>query len=134
MEENYVSSFPGGATIPLVVQDQVLAHCDGIAGMEGPPTPPGIETEAPLEAPQPAPAAPLPQPVIIPELEPPLISDAIRRDILYCRYGLQNLGGADGLNRMVSIVNNQFLVERRVEAALVADGFDPLSILDRYRA
>ena len=125
----------GGATIPFVVQDQVLAHCDGIAGMEGPPTPPGIaNTEAPLEVPQPAPAAPLPQPVIIPELEPPLISDAIRRDILYCRYGLQNLGGADGLNRMVSIVNNQFLVERRVEAALVADGFDPLSILDRYRA
>ncbi|XLR56265.1 hypothetical protein S83_006937 [Arachis hypogaea] len=36
--------FRWGATIPLVVQDQVLAHCDGIAGMEGPPTPPGTVT------------------------------------------------------------------------------------------
>ncbi|XLR34019.1 hypothetical protein S83_061919 [Arachis hypogaea] len=45
--------FRWGATIPLVVQDQVLAHCDGIAGMEGPPTPPGIEPKHLLKRPNP---------------------------------------------------------------------------------
>ena len=34
---------------------------------------------------------------------------------------------------MVSIIDSQMIVERNVEAALVEDGFRPLSILLRYR-
>ena len=107
-----------------------VAHCDGIAGVEGPPTPPAGAIPEP-EEPVTPPAAP-PQPVVIPQLDPPLLSDEIRRGILYARYGLQNYGGDDGLGRMVSIIHSQMIVERSVEAALVADGFLPDSILQRY--
>lgn len=93
-----------------------------------PPASPVASGEA-----EPAPAPALPHPIIIPELEHPLLSDEVRSDVLYSRYGILNFGGDDGLSRLGSIISNQVIVERRVEAALVADGFHPLSILDRYR-
>lgn len=77
-------------------------------------------------------APPVPQPVVIPQLDHPLLSDAARRNILYTRDSLLNLGGNDDLGRMVSIIDNQVVVERSVEAALVEDGFRRESIMARY--
>nr|WMB96644.1 hypothetical protein [Solanum melongena]WMB96818.1 hypothetical protein [Solanum melongena]WMB97041.1 hypothetical protein [Solanum aethiopicum] len=56
----------------------------------------------------------------------------MRGQALYARYGCLNFGRDDGLERMVSILRNQVIVERDVEAALVNDGFSPQSILHRY--
>ena len=56
----------------------------------------------------------------------------MRRNALYERYLLLNFGGNDGLRRMVSIIDAQFTVEQTVEAALVEDGYSPLSILGGY--
>ncbi|KAG6467637.1 hypothetical protein ZIOFF_074506 (mitochondrion) [Zingiber officinale] len=48
------------------------------------------------------------------------------------RDSLLNLGGNDDLGRMVSIIDNQVVVERDVEAALVEEGFRRESILASY--
>lgn len=52
--------------------------------------------------------------------------------MLYSRYGILNFGGNDGFSRMSSIISNQLIIERSIEAALVDDGFHPISILKRY--
>lgn len=84
--------------------------------------------EEPVTLPE---AEPVPQPVVIPQLAQPLISDD--SSSLH-RYLLLNFGGRLGdLRRMVSIIDAQVIVERHVEAALVSDGFHPNSILARYR-
>lgn len=62
----------------------------------------------------------------------PLIVDEARRLQLYHRYLLLNIGGSDNLQRMESVLHYQFIVEKNVEAALVEDGFDPQSILNKY--
>lgn len=91
------------------------------------PTPPHAEApEAQVQGPQ-VPPAP-----VIPQLEQPLLSDEERGDVLYARYGILNLGGDDGLRRMSSIITDQIAIERSIEAALVDDGFNPLSIHHRY--
>ncbi|XP_054789348.1 cytochrome c oxidase subunit 2-like [Prosopis cineraria] len=110
-----------------------VSYADAVGGVDRPPTPPAVELpgaaiqapEGPLEPPAP------PQPEI-PELEHPLLSDEVRGDILYSRYGILNFGGDDGLRRLSSIISHQVMVERSVEAALVDDGFRPNSILARY--
>lgn len=86
--------------------------------------------EEPVTPPE---APPVPQPVVIPQLAQPLISDETRRSLLYNRYLLLNLGRNEDLGRMVSIIDSQVIVERCVEAALVEDGFTPHSILSKYR-
>lgn len=53
--------------------------------------------------------------------------------MLYQRYSVLNFGGNDSLARMVSIIDYHFIIERYMEAALVADGFRPQSILYRMR-
>ncbi|KAC9255310.1 hypothetical protein E3N88_46109 [Mikania micrantha] len=72
-------------------------------------------------------------PVVIPQLAQPLLSDEDRRNVLYHRYLLLNLGGSDDLRRMVSTIHAQLIVERYVEAALVEDGFHPPEIVSQYR-
>ncbi|KAI9071071.1 hypothetical protein K1719_046973 [Acacia pycnantha] len=92
-----------------------------------PPTSPVASGEA-----EPAPAPPLAPPGILPQLEPPLISDEERIDVLRSRYVLLNLGGDDGLSRMSSIISHQLFIERSIEAALVDDGFNRISIIHKY--
>ncbi|XP_027912248.1 uncharacterized protein LOC114171363 [Vigna unguiculata] len=120
--------------IASVFIGQNYAACDGV-GVDGPPSPPTVGTNHPnpaplFEAPM---VPPAPVPPEIPTLPEPLLSDEVRGDVLYSRYGLLNFGGDANLQRMTSTITNQVIVERYVEAALVEDGFDPLSILDRYR-
>lgn len=82
------------------------------------------------------PAQPAPPPVpapIIPVLVPPLLSYEARSSILYQRYLFLNWGRDNDLIRMVAIIEPQITVELYVEAALVDDGFNPQSILYRYR-
>ncbi|KAD0429714.1 hypothetical protein E3N88_44206 [Mikania micrantha] len=106
----------------------VIAWCD--AGNASPPlSPPGGGPP-----PQPdTPPIPDPVPVVIPQLAQPLLSDEDRRNVLYHRYLLLNLGGSDDLRRMVSTIHAQLIVERYVEAALVEDGFHPPEIVSQYR-
>ncbi|KAG6467648.1 hypothetical protein ZIOFF_074488 (mitochondrion) [Zingiber officinale] len=111
------------------VKDPEIAYCDGRNAFLPPPSP----VQLPEEPVTPPEAPPVPQPVVIPQLAQPLISDDTRRSLLYNRYLVLNFGGNGDLRRMVSIIDAQVIVERDVEAALVDDGFHPNSILDRYR-
>lgn len=117
----------GCGVIYLGVKDPEIAYCDGRNAFFPPPSPVQLPAVTPPEAP------PVPQPVVIPQLAHPLISDDTRRSLLYNRYLVLNFGGNGDLRRMVSIIDAQVIVERDVEAALVDDGFNPNSILDRYR-
>ena len=121
--------FIGCGVIYLGVKDPEIAYCDGRNAFLPPPSP----VQLPEEPVTPPEAPPVPQPVVIPQLAQPLISDDTRRSLLYNRYLVLNFGGNGDLRRMVSIIDAQVIVERDVEAALVDDGFHPNSILDRYR-
>ena len=99
-----------------------VAYCDGRQAFS-----PAL---SPIEVPAQPEPLPLQQP-IIPILPQPLLSDETRRSILYQRYSLLNWGRSTDLGRMVSIIDAQVRVERYVESALVADGFNPNSILFR---
>lgn len=83
------------------------------------------------------PEEPLPpqegQPLAQPQLNPPLLPDDIRRSFLYNRYILQHIGGDGNLQRMVSIIDCQFILERYMEAALVDDGYSRHSIIANLR-
>ena len=105
-----------------------IAYCDGGNAFTPPPSPVQLP-EQPVTPPE---EPPVPQPVVIPQLAQPLISDDTRRSLLYNRYLLLNFGGNDDLRRMLSIIDAQVIVERYVEAALVDDGFNSHSILSRY--
>lgn len=107
-----------------------IAPCDAAGSVDRPPTPPTVELPgAAVQAPEVLAEPAQPE---IPELEHPLLSDEVRSDVLYSRYGILNFGGDDGFRRLSSIISNQVIVERSVEAALVDDGFHPLSIHHRY--
>lgn len=106
-----------------------VAYCEGGNVFSPPPSPVQLPEE-PLTPPE---EPPVPQPVVIPQLDQPLISDETRRSLLYTRCLLLNLGGNDDLRRMLSIIDAQVIVERYVEAALVDDGFNSHSILSKYR-
>ncbi|KAI5669102.1 hypothetical protein M9H77_18955 [Catharanthus roseus] len=71
-----------------------------------------LNTKAMAEKVDISPAPPVPQPVIIPELAQSLLSDEVRRSILYRRYLLLNLGRNDDLGHVVSIIEAQVRVER----------------------
>lgn len=106
-----------------------IAFCEGVNAFTPPPSPVQFPEE-----PVTPPHAPVPQPpVVIPHAQP-LLSDDTRMSLLYHRYLVLNLGGrTDDLDRMVSILHAQVIVERYVEAALVDDGFPTYSILYQYR-
>ncbi|KAI9071064.1 hypothetical protein K1719_046966 [Acacia pycnantha] len=120
----FLLSVLGGTTIPLLIPDQVLAYCDGIGGMEGPPTPPVIaHPEAPLQAPELHPAPPA-----IPVLDQPLLPEIQRQDELHDRFLINTLGEFPSLERISETVRVQSLIERHIEAALVDQGFPPFNI------
>ena len=79
----------------------------------------------PAEAEVPAPPAPPPPPPVIPELAQPLIPDPIRRQELDTGLGLQFLGRTtwEDVTRRMDILELKMLLEKRVEAALVGDGY-----------
>lgn len=105
-----------------------IAYCDVGNAFTPPPSP----VQLPEEPVTPPEEPPVPQPVVIPQLAQPLISDDTRRSLLYNRYLLLNFGGNDDLRHMLSIIDAQVIVERYVEAALIDDGFNSHSILSRY--
>lgn len=61
-----------------------------------------------------------------------LIVDEARTLALYNKYLIQNICRKDSLQRMDTILNYQLLIEKRVEATLVEDGFAPDWILNKY--
>lgn len=88
------------------------------------------------QAPELPPAPAIALPVEIPELEQPLIPDLERDRELYDRLLFLSVGQEQNndLHRIVEIVRLQSMIERRVEAALVHDGFDPQSLIfNRHR-
>lgn len=121
--------FIGFGVIYLGVKYPEIAYCDGRDVFFPPPSP----VQLPEEPLPPHAAPPVPQPVVIPEFAQPLLSDDTRSSLLYNRYLVLNFWGDGDLRRMVSIIDAQAVVERRIEAALVDDGFHPNSILARYR-
>ncbi|KAL8223268.1 hypothetical protein R6Q57_020667 [Mikania cordata] len=108
--------------------DERKVSCHGVGNI------PSLMQQKRGPPPQPdTPPIPDPVPVVIPQLAQPLHSDEERRNVLYHRYLLLNLGGSDDLRRMVSTIHAQLIVERYVEAALVDDGFHPTEIVSQYR-
>ncbi|KAL6491688.1 hypothetical protein OROGR_034174 [Orobanche gracilis] len=97
------------------------AACDGIGGVEGPPSPPVVWIH---EAPE-VPTAP-PE---IPVLNQPLLADIERERELYRRFLVNTIGEEPSLRRISDTISVQSMIERRVEAALVHHGFDPRSII-----
>lgn len=97
------------------------AACDGIGGVEGPPSPPVLWIH---QAPEVPPAAPE-----IPVLNQPLLPDIERESELYRRFLVNTIGEEPSLRQISDTIRVQSLIERRVEAALVHHGFDPRSII-----
>nr|UJP68001.1 Cytochrome c maturation subunit Fc1 [Erycibe obtusifolia]UJP68021.1 Cytochrome c maturation subunit Fc1 [Erycibe obtusifolia] len=120
-------------SVGLVIGCVETAHCEGLNAFSPPHSPVQLPEE-PLTPPEAAPVPqPVPQPVVIPQLAHPLIPDDMRRNLLYQRYSILNFGGNGDIQRLVSIIDTQVVVERHIEAALVADGFHPNSIMARFR-
>ncbi|XP_051115583.1 uncharacterized protein LOC127240799 [Andrographis paniculata] len=112
--------------ILLFYENEVVSYCEGLHAFSSPKTPQEAGTP-PQEDP-----VPEPMPPEIPQLDPPLVSDEDRRQILYRRFLFLNLGGDTNLHRMISIIDLQLIVERSIEAALVDDGIHPTDIIPRY--
>lgn len=73
----------------------------------------------------------------IPLLEPPLLTDEVRRHALYERLGPHAFVNQISLDTTVDLVYQQAEIERRIEASLVHDGIPIVSIsrnLARLRA
>ena len=70
---------------------------------------------------------------MIPVLDQPLIPDDYRSAELQRRLGVDFLGRNEwtDVRSFVDTVDRQLLLEKRVEAALVDDGYDPNTILQR---
>lgn len=102
-----------------------VAYCDGIGGVEGPPSPPVVRIPGePLEAPELPPAPPL-----IPTLDQPLLSEHQRENELYRRFIINSIGEFPSLERISETVRVQGQIERQVEAAFIFQGFPPENII-----
>lgn len=116
-----------------------IATCDGVGGVEGPPSPPvvgirvapevlGVPPAAPevLEVP---PAAPE-----VPVLLDALIPDPQREAELYSRFWINTLGENPTLRRISETISVQSEIDRLIEAALIHSGFNPTRVLrNRHR-
>ncbi|KAH0670341.1 hypothetical protein KY285_024930 [Solanum tuberosum] len=108
-----------------------LAACDaGRGSPSGPFYPPGREAQPHIPEPE---VAPIPRAVLVPELERPLLPDIQRRAELQHRLSFYFIGRNEPrhLPLFLGILEKQFLLEKRVEAALVGDGFPPQIVLAR---
>ncbi|GAB2303712.1 hypothetical protein Dimus_037696 [Dionaea muscipula] len=87
-----------------------------------------LEEVAPEQAaapPAPAPDPNVGQQPLIPELDPPLLTDNIRREELDHRLGLILFGHSYAPSIRDSIVETQLQIEKKIEGALVSDGYSP---------
>nr|WMB97061.1 cytochrome c oxidase subunit 2 [Solanum aethiopicum] len=108
-----------------------IAHCDAAGSEDLPPTPPTVELPwAAVQAPEAPPEA---APPVIPELEHPLIPDIQRRAELQHRLSFYFIGRNEPrhLPLFLAILEKQFVLEKRVEAGLVREGFPPQIVLAR---
>ena len=115
------------------VPNSCIVFCDGrnsspSMAVDLNPPQPGVQEEEAVEFQPIEPPAP-----VIPELNPPLMEEIVRRGELQQRLPLSFLGRNDlsHLSLFLSILEKQIWLEKRVEAALVHDGYDPLSIFAR---
>lgn len=111
-----------------------LAACDGRSNSPAFDFPvPGEPTEPGNGLPQAQEEAAPRIPPEVPRLDQPLMADAYRSVELQQRLSVHFIGRHDAahLRPFLAILEKQMLLETRIEAALVADGYDPLSILDR---
>ncbi|KAM3360790.1 hypothetical protein P3S68_015644 [Capsicum galapagoense] len=102
-----------------------VAACDGRREPSFDPIyPPQRDAQPAIPQPE---VQPVPRAILVPELEHPLLSDRQRRAELQTRlaFFFQERNEARHLPIYLGILDKQFLVEKRVEAALVQDGFSP---------
>jgi len=102
-----------------------VAACDGRREPSFDPIyPPQRDGQPAIPQPE---VQPVPRAILVPELEHPLLSDRQRRAELQTRlaFFFQERNEARHLPIYLGILDKQFLVEKRVEAALVQDGFSP---------
>lgn len=121
----FLNYYSGGAL------EGFLAACDaGRGSPSGPFYPPGREAQPHIPEPE---VAPIPRAVLVPEFERPLLPDIQRRAELQHRLSFYFIGRNEPrhLPLFLGILEKQFLLEKRVEAALVGDGFPPQIVLAR---
>ncbi|OVA01197.1 hypothetical protein BVC80_721g1 [Macleaya cordata] len=93
-----------------------------------------VHPEVPPETgvPQGAPVQIAAIPPEVPQLDQPLMSDDYRRVELFRRLSLYFIGRNDAahLPQVLGILEKQMLLEKKIEAALVHDGYNPLRIFE----
>lgn len=96
-----------------------VATCDGVGGVEGPPSPPVVGIRV-------APEVPVFALLIIP--------DPQREAELYSRFLVNTIGENPTLRRITDTISVHNEIERLIEAALVRSGFDPVRVFqNRHR-
>ncbi|KAK4839550.1 hypothetical protein QYF36_022740 [Acer negundo] len=106
-----------------------VSHC---TLCDGRPNSPALEPRAPVSVPPEPPVPPVPiVPPEVPWLDPPLMPDALRRVELQQRLSVYFIGRHDAahLPQFLGTLEKQVLLERRIEAALVQDGYNPHRII-----
>jgi hypothetical protein len=79
-------------------------------------------------------APPQPRIVVIPELPQPLLDENVRREEIFRRLSVNSIGHpriTSNFSSFVHLIYCQIEIEKRVEAALVYDGFSPLSLIEK---
>jgi hypothetical protein len=106
-----------------------VATCDGVGGVEGPPSPPVVGIRVAPEVLEVPPAAPE-----VPVFAQLIIPDPQREAELYSRFLVNTIGENPTLRRITDTISVQNEIERLIEAALVHSGFNPTRILhNRHR-
>ncbi|KAK4341436.1 hypothetical protein RND71_039937 [Anisodus tanguticus] len=124
----------GGGLKRLEALDCLIAACDAGRGSSFGPLDlsPAKEPEPCLPKPK---VVPIPRVILVPELEKPLLTDIQRRAELQQRLVFYFIGKNERrhLPLFLGILEKQVLLEKRVEAALVRDGF-PAHIVLGWRS
>ncbi|KAI5385430.1 hypothetical protein KIW84_072144 [Lathyrus oleraceus] len=106
-----------------------VATCDGVGGVEGPPSPPVVGIRVAPEVFEVPPAPPE-----VPFLAQQIIPDLQREGELYSRFLVNTLGENPTLRRITETISVQTRIERLIESALVHSGFNPTRIFEnRHR-
>ncbi|GMP29875.1 hypothetical protein CsSME_00054649 [Camellia sinensis var. sinensis] len=71
------------------------------------------------------------QQLLIPQVNPPLLGDNIRRQQLNDRFGIHLFGLSHNTEVRDSFVETQLQIEKHIEGALVADGYSRESVLEK---
>lgn len=115
----------------LLCLNGTVAACDGRISSPAPAV--GLHPEVPADTgvPQGAPVQIDEIPPEVPQLYRPLMGDAFRTRELHLRLGLYFMGRNTWRDNCVllGILEKQVLVEKKIEAALVHDGYNPISVV-----